>query len=152
MPTFHHYTSAPCLPCTITPVLHAYLSPFLWYAIRHLEPHPLPAKFHHTNSMERILQFRSYSRISHQFVEHKCSFLCSEEPPSGSYPESGQSNPYHTSPNHSGPHHPILLSKTYFNIIHPLTSWSSPTDDIKLITFHLRLNLPPAMIYGNNKS
>jgi hypothetical protein len=47
-------------------------------------------------------------------MEPEVSLPCSQEPSTGAYPEPDQSSPYHP-----------ILSKIHFNIIHPLTSWSS---------------------------
>jgi hypothetical protein len=49
-------------------------------------------------------------------MEPEGSLSCSRKPSTGTYSEPDQSSPYH----------PILsLSKIYFNIVHPSTSWSS---------------------------
>jgi hypothetical protein len=47
-------------------------------------------------------------------MEPEGSLLRSQEPFTGSYPEPDRSNPYHP-----------ILSKIYFNIAHPPTSWPS---------------------------
>jgi hypothetical protein len=61
----------------------------------------------------RSCQLFSHSRVSQHFMEPEVSLPCS----TGPYPESDCSSPYHF----------ILsyLSKIYFNIAHPPTSWSS---------------------------
>jgi hypothetical protein len=43
----------------------------------------------------RSHQFCNYSRIFQPFVEPEGSFLCSQEPSTGPYPEPDKSNPYH---------------------------------------------------------
>jgi hypothetical protein len=50
-------------------------------------------------------------------MEPERSLPCSQEPSTGSYPESDQSNPYHTILSYA--------SKINSNIVHPPTSWSS---------------------------
>jgi hypothetical protein len=57
-------------------------------------------------------QLCGYSRTSQHFMEPEGSLPCSQEPFTGPYPESDQSNLYH----------PISLRSI---IIHPPTSWSS---------------------------
>jgi hypothetical protein len=49
------------------------------------------------------------------FYGTESSLPYSKEASTGPYPETDQSNPYHS----------ILFSKIHFNIVHPLTSWSS---------------------------
>jgi hypothetical protein len=71
---------------------------------------------HKSPSLIPILsrQLCSYSRPSQHFKEPEGSSPCSQEPSTGPYPE----------PDRPSPQHPIL-SKIYFNIVHPPTSWSS---------------------------
>jgi hypothetical protein len=47
-------------------------------------------------------------------MEPESSLPHTQEPSTGPYPEPDQSGPYH-----------LILSKIYFNIVHPPTSWSS---------------------------
>jgi hypothetical protein len=61
----------------------------------------------------RSCQLCSHSRTSQHFMEPKGALPCSQEPSTGPYPE----------PDWSSPYYPI--SKTYINIVHPPTSWSS---------------------------
>jgi hypothetical protein len=53
--------------------------------------------------------------IPSNFKEPEGSSPCSEKRSTGPYPEPFQISPYH----------PSYLSKIYFNIVHPPTSWSS---------------------------
>jgi hypothetical protein len=57
----------------------------------------------------RSCQLCSYSRTSQHFMEP-----CSQESSAGPYPEPDRSSPYNP-----------ILSKIYFDIVHPPTSWSS---------------------------
>jgi hypothetical protein len=55
--------------------------------------------------------------IPNNFKEPEGSSPRSQEPFTGPYPEPDRSSPYHPIPSY--------LSKMYFNIVHPPTSWSS---------------------------
>jgi hypothetical protein len=50
---------------------------------------------HGAESFLRSRQLCSHSRVSQHFMKPECSLPCSQEPSTGSYPESNQSNPYH---------------------------------------------------------
>jgi hypothetical protein len=65
----------------------------------------------------RSCQLCSHSRPSQDFMEPEGSSPCSQDPSTGPCPESDRSSPHHTIPSY--------LSKIYFNIAHPPTSWSS---------------------------
>jgi hypothetical protein len=60
--------------------------------------------------------FAAIQEIPNNFKGPEGSSPCSQELSIGPYPEPVRSSPYH----------PILsyLSKIYFNIVHPSTSWS----------------------------
>jgi hypothetical protein len=80
----------------------------------------------------RSRQLCSHSRTYQHFMVPEGSLPCSQEPYNGPHPELYQSNP----------HHPIL-PKIYFNIVHPLTPWSSQWS---LLAF------PPAALYYKEDS
>jgi hypothetical protein len=61
----------------------------------------------------RSCQLSSHSRTSQHFLEPAGSLPCPQELSTGPYPEPDRSSPYNP-----------ILSKIYFNIVHPLTSWS----------------------------
>jgi hypothetical protein len=62
----------------------------------------------------RSCQLCEYSRTSQHFMELKGLLPCSQEPYTGPYPKPDRSSPYYPT-----------LSKIYFNIVLPPTSWSS---------------------------
>jgi hypothetical protein len=79
-------------------------------------------------SFFRSRQLCSHSRTSQHFMEPEGSSPCSQEPHTGPCPEPDRSSTYHPIlPSQIDPVHTILsyLSKIYFNIVHPPTSWSS---------------------------
>jgi hypothetical protein len=58
--------------------------------------HKETALTHGAEPFLRSRQLCSYSRTSQNFMEPEGSLPCSQEPSTGPYPESDQSNPYHT--------------------------------------------------------
>jgi hypothetical protein len=83
-----------------------------------------------THATEPFLR-SSYSRISQHFIEPEGSLPCSQEPSTGLYPESDQSNPYDP-----------ILSKIHFNIVHPLMPWSFQWSPSFWLSHHNPIRIP----------